>query len=258
MNKSVVRQVVNVLAVIATIGVNALANVLPLNGLTTGEISDRFKVYFVPAGYVFSIWGLIYLGLILFAVYQALPAQRSNPRLERVGYLFALSCLANIVWLFLWHYEQFPLTLIAMFSLLGLLIAIYLRLGIGRGAVSRGEEWCVRAPFSVYLGWVSVATIANVSTTLEYLKWNGWGIAPQVWAVIMLIVGVGLALAMSLSRGDVAYVLVLIWAYAGIAVKQSGAPLVATAAWVTAGLLVLLLIVSALRGRRLRQDAAPA
>jgi benzodiazapine receptor len=258
MNRNVVRQVVDVLAVIATIGVNALANVLPLNGLTTGEISDRFKVYFVPAGYVFSIWGLIYLGLILFAVYQALPSQRSNPRLERVGYLFALSCLANIVWLFLWHYEQFPLTLIAMFSLLGLLIAIYLRLGIGRGAISKGELWCVRAPFSVYLGWVSVASIANVSATLDYLKWNGWGIAPQVWAVIMLIVGVGLALAMSLSRGDAAYVLVLIWAYAGIAVKQNGAPLVATAAWVTAAVLVLLLIVSAVRGRRLRQRAAPA
>ena len=132
------RRVVVVLAVVATIGVNGLANALTLNGLTTGEISDRFRVYFMPAGYVFSIWGLIYLGLILFAIYQARPAQRNNPCLERVGYLFALSCGANGAWLFLWHHEQFPLALIAMFSLLGLLIAIYLRLGIRRGAVSAG------------------------------------------------------------------------------------------------------------------------
>ena len=221
MKSTLLRRVVVVLAVVATIGVNGLANALPLNGLTTGEISDRFRVYFVPAGYVFSIWGLIYVGLILFAGYQALPAQRNNPRLERIGYLFALSCGANGAWLFLWHYEQFPLTLIAMFSLLGLLIAIYLRLGIRRAAVSAGERWLVHLPFSIYLGWVSVATIANVTSTLDYLKWGGWGIAPELWAVIMLIVGVGIALAMSLTRGDVAYVLVLIWAYIGILIKHT-------------------------------------
>jgi hypothetical protein len=258
MNRDIVRQVANVLALIATIAVNGLANALPLNGLTTGEISDRFKVYFVPAGYVFSIWGLIYLGLIAFAVYQALPVQRDNPRLRRIGYLFALSCLANIAWLFLWHYEQFALTLIAMFSLLGLLIALYVRLGSGRFAAPGAERWLVRLPFSIYLGWVSVAAIANVTSTLDYLKWDGAGIPPQVWAVIMLVVGVVLALAMSLTRADLAYVLVLIWAYAGIAVRQSGAPLVATAALVAAGVLVLLVVWSALRQWRLAGRTAPA
>ena len=104
MNKHIARQVANVLAVVATIGINGLANALPLNGQTTGSISDRFRVYFVPAGYVFSIWGLIYLGLIAFAVFQALPRERTNRRLERVGYLFVLSCAANIAWLFLWRH----------------------------------------------------------------------------------------------------------------------------------------------------------
>jgi len=137
MNSKILRQVVNVLAVVATIVVNGLANVLPLNGQTTGEISDRFQVYFVPAGYVFSIWGLIYLGLIAFAIYQALPAQRENPRLCRVGYLFAASCLANVAWLFLWHYEQFLWTFVAMLSLLVLLILIYLRFAVG-GRAGRG------------------------------------------------------------------------------------------------------------------------
>lgn len=258
MKGDIVRQAANVLALIATIVVNGLANALPLNGLTTGEISDRFQVYFVPAGYVFSIWSVIYLGLIAFAVYQALPAERANPRLRRVGYLFVLSCLANIAWLFLWHYEQFPLTLLAMAVLLGSLIVLYLQLRTGKPAISAGERWLVRLPFSIYLGWVSVATIANATSTLDFLKWDGAGIPPQVWAVIMLTIGVVLALAMALTRADVAYVLVLIWAYAGIAVKQSGTPLVANAVLVAAGALVLVAVLATLRGRRTALRPQPA
>jgi benzodiazapine receptor len=251
MKNPITRQIINILAVIATIVVNVLANALPLNGQNTGEISDRFQVYFVPAGYVFSIWGLIYIGLILFAIYQALPSQRENPRLEKIGYLFALSCGANIGWIFLWHYEFFVLTLVAMLSLLGLLVAIYPRLGIGRVKVSAGERWLVHAPFSVYLGWVSVATIANVTDVLDYLNWSGWGIPPQWWAVIMLVIGVVLAFAMGLSRGDVAYMLVVVWAFAGIAVKQSAAPLVSTTAWIAAGLTAVLIVVSPFLYRRM-------
>jgi hypothetical protein len=220
----------SVLAVIVTIAVNGLANVLPLNGQTTGAISDRFPVYFVPAGYVFSIWGLIYLGLIAFAVYQVLPAQRENPRLRRIEALFPLSCLANIVWLFLWHYEVFLGTIVAMLALLGLLIAIYLRLEIGRGQVSRAENWWVRLPFSVYLGWVTVATIANVTSVLDYIEWSGWGIGPAWWAVIMLVAATVIASLVSLTRGDVAYMLVIIWAFTGIAVKHADTPTVAVAA----------------------------
>jgi benzodiazapine receptor len=147
MRKDTLRQLVVVLAVVATVLLNGLANALPLNGLTTGEISDRFQVYFVPAGYVFSIWGLIYLALAAYAVYQALPAQRENARLGRIGYLFVLSCLANVTWLFLWHYEQFAWTMVAMIGLLLSLIAIYLRLGIGRTQVPPAERWLVHVPF---------------------------------------------------------------------------------------------------------------
>jgi hypothetical protein len=243
MKKDTLRQSVDLLAVIATIAINGLANALPLNGQTTGEISDRFKVYFVPAGYVFSIWGLIYVALIAFAVYQALPAQRDNPRLYRIGYLFALSCVANIAWLFLWHYEVFPLTLVAMLALLLLLIAIYLRLDIGRARVPTAEKWLVHVPFSIYLGWITVATIANVTSLLDYLKWSGWGISPEAWTVIMLVAAVGIASAVSLTRGDVAYMLVIVWALAGIAVKHTGTPVVATAAWVTTALAALMLVV---------------
>lgn len=253
MNKDTGRQLLNVLAVIVTIGINGLANALPLNGQTTGEISDRFQVYFVPAGYVFSIWGLIYVGLVAFAVYQALPVQGQNPRLRSIGYMFALSCLANIVWLFLWHYEIFPLTLVAMGALLLLLIAIYLRLDVNRIQVPTGERWAVHVPFSIYLGWVTVATIANVTSVLDYLNWSGWGISPEVWTVIMLTAGVAIASAVSLTRGDVAYMLVVMWAFSGIAVKHAATLMVATAAWVTTALVALMLVVGMFVKRRREQ-----
>jgi benzodiazapine receptor len=245
MKKDVTRQIVVILALVATIAVNGLANALPLNGLNTGEISDRFHVYFVPAGYVFSIWGLIYLALAAYAVYQALPAQRENPRLQSVAELFALSCVANALWLVLWHYEVFLLTLATMLTLLLVLIVIYLRLGIGRARVSAAENWLVHVPFSIYLGWITVATIANATTVLDYLGWNGWG-APQVWAVVMMVAGAGIASAMGLTRGDVAYMLVIVWAFVGIAVKHAATPLVSIAAWVTAALVAVMVIVSAL------------
>jgi benzodiazapine receptor len=252
MKKDTLRQAVNVLAVVATIAINGLANALPLNGKTTGEISDRFQVYFVPAGYVFSIWGLIYLALLAFAIYQALPAQQENPRLRRVGYLFAASCLANVAWLFLWHYEVFPLTLVAMVALLLSLIAIYLWLEIGRAHVSAAEKWLAHVPFSIYLGWITVATIANATSLLDYLNWGGWGISPEVWTVIMLVAGTAIAAAVGLPRGDVAYMLVIVWAFVGIAVKHAGTPVVAIAAWVTAAVVAVMLVVGAVRQQKHR------
>ena len=250
MRKDTVRQVVNVIAALATIVVNILATALPLNGQDTGEISDRFDIYFVPAGYVFSIWGLIYIGLVAFAIYQALPSQRDNPRLRRVGYLFALSCVANIVWLFLWHYNVFSLTLVAMVTLLLSLIAIYLSLEIGRAGAPRAEKWTVHVPFSLYLGWITVATVANATQVLYWAGWGGWGISPQIWAVIMLVVATLVAGAVSLTRGDIAYMLVIIWAFVGIAVKHAGTPTVAITAWVTTGINAILLVIGALLRRR--------
>jgi benzodiazapine receptor len=242
MFKNNIRQFIVVVGVIAVLLVNGIANVLPLNGLTTGEISDRFQVFFVPAGYVFSIWGVIYLGLILHALYHILPSNRNNPRLKKTNLLFGLSCVANVVWLVLWHYLQFPLTILAMLALLLSLIGVYLGLGIGRLQVSNAERWLVHIPFSIYLGWVSVATIANATSVLDYIDWGGWGIQPQVWAIFMLVVGAVLAVAVGLTRKDLAYVLVFVWAFVGIAVKQAATPEVAILAWITAGFLLLVAI----------------
>ena len=250
MNKNIVRQILVVLATLTTIAVNGLANALPINGKGTGEISDNFDVYFVPAGYVFSIWGLIYLGLLAYSIYQALPAQRENPALQKIGYLYVWSCVANITWLFLWHYEIFPLTLIAMLAILGLLIAIYLGLNIGKAQVPAAQKWLVHLPFSIYLGWITVATIANATSLLDYVGWNGWGISPEIWTVLMLLAAVVISGMMSFTRGDIAYSLVLVWAFVGIAVKHQDTTTVAAAAWVAALFVGLLLVVGVVLNRK--------
>jgi hypothetical protein len=249
MSKDTIRQVVNLLSVLVALTVNILASTLPLNGQNTGEISDRFEVLFVPAGYVFSIWGLIYIGWIAFTIFQLQPSQKDNPRLRRLGTLFALSNLANAAWLFCWHYNLFGLSVIVMLALLGLLIASYLRLDVNRADVSRIEYWSVDVLFSVYLGWITVATVANITDWLYFIGWDGFGISAQVWAVIMLAVASLLGLAMALTRNDAGYLSVLVWAFIGIAVKQAGAPLVAVSAWIAAVLMLALIVFSLFRLR---------
>mgnify|MGYP005859154995 CR=1 FL=1 len=255
MQKDTVRQAANVLAVAATIVVNLLANALPLNGQTTGEISDRYQVFFVPAGYVFAIWGVIYIGLIAFAVYQALPAQRESANLRRAGYLVVIGCLANIAWIFLWHYERLALTLVAMAVLLLTLLALYLRLGIGRVQVSRAERWCLHIPFSIYLSWITVATIANVTAFLWAQRWDGFGLSDPAWAVIMLAIGTLIAAAMVIHRKDIAYGLVIIWAFVGILVKHTATPVVALSAGLAAGAVALVIVLIVRNALRLRQPA---
>lgn len=249
MNRDVLRQWITMLTIVVLIVMNVLANALPLNGLNTGQISDTFKVFFVPAGYVFSIWFLIYVGLLCYGVYQALPAQRDNPRLRRAAAPFVVSSLANIAWLFFWHYGVFALTAVAMVTVLVSLILVYLNLGVNQVKVAPGERWLVHLPFSIYLGWISVATIANITNVLWLSGWNGFGLAPEVWTVIMLGVAVVLAFIMALRRHDVAYLLVLAWAFAGIGNKQAATPLVSTAAWIATGLVFAAVVVALLRSR---------
>jgi len=239
--KDSIRQITVIVSILVTIAVNALANVLPLNGLNTGEISDRFDVYFVPAGYVFSIWGLIYIGLLAYGIFQALPSQSDNPRLRITGWWAVLSGVANSAWIFLWHYEQFPLTILAMLVLLASLIVIYLRLGTGRTEAPAGEKWAVRLPFSIYLGWITVATAANATSLLDYLNWNGFGLPPEIWMSIVLAAVLLIAALMNFTRRDTAYSLVLLWALAGISIKHTGVSAVSIPTWITfAGVLLSL------------------
>jgi benzodiazapine receptor len=251
-NSGLFRQIVNIVAYIVMLAVNILANVVPFNGQMTNQVSDKFPVYFVPAGYVFSIWGVIYLFLLGFTIYQALPSQRNNEQLRRIGYLPALSGLLNSLWVPLWHYEQFPLTMIVMLALLVTLIAIYVRLEIGRvPAPMVSVKWLVNIPFSVYLGWITVASVANATDLLYYLNWDGFGISPLLWGVIMLIAGTVITAGIIATRRDAAYTLVILWAYIGIWVKQSAAPTMANSALASAAILAVLLILSRLTAKPL-------
>jgi len=244
------RQIGVIVVILATITINILANALPINGLNTGQVSDSFSVYFVPAGYVFSIWGIIYIGLIAYAIYQALPAQKDNPRMQSTGWWVLLGGLANSIWIFLWHYQQFVATLGAMLILLATLIAVYLRLRAGQKKVSMAETWMARVPFSIYLGWITVATVANISDVLDFVGWNRFGLSEATWMVIILGAVLVIAGLMNFLRRDVAYTLVILWALIGIAVKFPQEGIVTIATWVTFGLVALSLVVAFLFKRK--------
>ncbi len=226
-----------VITLVLTLVVNILANSLPINGLSTGEISDRFPILFVPAGYVFSIWGLIYLALIAFAVYQFTPKGLEEKRIDdAAGWIIAAN-LFNTVWIFLWHYLQFTLTLIPIIGLLISLAGAYLKLRVGKEKASLVSRLLVETPFSIYLGWATVAVVANVTQVLFNLGWRGAPLSEPAWAVIMLVIASVIGLVMIFTRREVAYALVLVWAFVGIWVKQSATPLVATTALAAAILL---------------------
>lgn len=245
----VARQGAVVAALAATIATNALANILPLNGQTTGEISNRFPLLITPPGYVFGIWSVIYTGLVGYAVYQALPAQRDDERLRRIAWPFVASCAANIVWLLLWHYNRYGLTLGAMIGLLLALITIDMRLGRVRGG-PLAERLLVRLPFSIYLGWISVATIVNATVALVNAGWDGSESSPELWTAGLLGVGAGLGLAKGVGQGDAAYPLVLAWAFSGVAIKNAGQPLVSWSAWFATGLSLISAGLAAVRGNK--------
>ena len=238
MDRDLKRQVVTVLTYIGTVIVNAAAVVIPLGGVTTAELSDRFPVLVTPANYVFSIWSVIYLLLLAFTVYQALPAQRSNHALRRLGYLPALTGILNTAWVLLWQFQVFELTVPVMLALLLTLIVIYRRL---REPVAATEApafgWLVVMPFSVYLGWITVATIANISQMLYRTGFRGLGLGEEFWAVAVLAVGLAIAATVVVRHRDVAYGAVIVWAFAGIAVKQSAVP---AASWMAAGCAVVM------------------
>lgn len=228
--------------------INSIAGASGINGIRTGELSDQYPNFFVPAGYVFSIWGIIYIGLIAYVIWQALPKQIDNPRLQAIAPLFVLSCIANIAWLFSFHYYQFGLSMVMMLALLVLLILCYLRLGTGVSPASTAETWLARVPFSIYLGWITVATVANATQWLVSMDMRGLlGIAETTWAAIMIVIASVIGLLMFLRRRDAAYLLVLAWAFAGIGVKQAAVPAVSIPAWIATGLMVVLALIALLR-----------
>jgi len=217
-------QVGNIIVVILTIIVNGLANILPIGGKNTGELSDNIPNLFVPAGLTFAIWGIIYVLIILFAIYLAKDMfkkeKTTKPFLEKISFFFILASLANIIWIFLWHYEQILLSLLAMILLFISLLMIYLRLNIGIEKVSMKEKLFVHVPISVYIGWITVATIANVTAVLVTVNWDGFGISEQIWTMLVIIVATIITILILVTKKDYAYSAVIVWALIGIYIKR--------------------------------------
>lgn len=226
----------NIVAFLATIVVNSLANILPLNNITTGELSDFYGNLFTPAGYVFSIWGVIYLLIAVFSYYQYGADESIH---KKIDVLFIISCLFNCIWIFLWHYQYVFLSLFAMFGILGTLIMIYMRLGIGVTDVTSKVRNMVHLPFSVYLGWITVAPIANVAAFLVGIGWNGFNQAAINMTVGMIVIAMALTLINTYTRGDVAYAAVIVWALGGILQKQMGTPLIPQTAAIAMVIIVI-------------------
>lgn len=252
MQRDTLRQIANVVILVVTVVFNTISQIPSFDfGIgTNGEIANRYPdLYYFPANSAFSIWSVIYGFLIAFTIYQALPAQRENPHVRRIGYLFVLTGIFNVAWIACFQFEQFALSMVMMLLLLGTLIAIYLRLGIGRTAVSMRDKWLVHVPFSIYLGWITAATVTNASYVLRDANWDGFGIAPEVWAAVMLIVTGVIGLAMAIRHRDIAYVLVIAWATFWIASRHSGIQSVAVPALAVAGVMILAALFTAFNNR---------
>ncbi|MGG1684574.1 MULTISPECIES: TspO/MBR family protein [Bacillales] len=236
----------NLIAYILVVTVNGLANALPLNGQTTGEISNRLNVLFTPAGYVFSIWGLIYLLLGIWVIRQFPKSRRDLPIYQETSGLFVLSSILNSLWIFMWHYEFFGLSVIVMLLLLFTLIRLYTNLK------AADASFFDLLPFSVYLGWISVATIANISYYLTYIDWDGFGISDTIWTFLLLIIATILALYFLKSEQDWIYPLVFVWAFIGIGVKnQNGdVPLVVYSSYVLAALILIVTLLYAFKRKK--------
>lgn len=237
------RQILTLVAIFGSIGVNALSNIIPPAGQTIGEVANTqfADLRVLPANYAFAIWGLIYIGLIAFGFYQLRADQRENPIFRRVDYALITACVAQAIWVYLFLVGQFWLSTVAMLVILLALIASYVWLGVGLHPVSRREKWSAHLPFGIYLGWISVATIVNVASALDASAWTGGGISPEIWAIVLAIVAAGLAGWIFLTRQDYSFPGVIVWALVAIAVRQAAFASVAITAIVLAiGLLVLM------------------
>lgn len=231
----------NLLLFAGMVVMNYLANALPLNGKTTGELSDAYPNLFVPAGVTFSIWGVIYILLLIFCVVQFTTSHQAV--ISRIGWLFGISCIFNALWIVAWHYERLPLSLILMLGLLVSLIWINI-------FIKDMPFGFFKATFGIYLGWICIATIANVTALLVAYGWGGFGISEETWTIIMIIVGTVVA-ALAIWRFDNPFIgLAVVWAFIGIMIKrQADVRSIFITAAVAMVLVAAVLIITFLRKR---------
>jgi len=241
------------------ITMNALANGLPLNGYTTGEISDMYPNLFVPAGFTFSIWGVIYLLLLGYVVYSSSVLWKQNdadammPVVKTIAPYFILTCALNGVWIIMWHKLFIELSLVFMLWFLTTLIVIYLKLQPHKSKLKGTNRLLLYIPFVVYLGWISVATIANTTALLVHYNWSGFGVDAVMWSCILITIAALLGAYFSIFRRDFFYTLVVAWALYGISVSQKEYSEIVTIAYAGIGLCLMMIAIGLIRAIKLKQ-----
>ena len=251
MIRSDIRAFINIGALVIVLLMNFLSNALPFNGLTQGELSELYPVLITPAPYVFSIWGLIYLGLSAFIVYQALPRYRETPYVKAVGILFAVNALFNVAWLFVWHWQQVGWSMVMMILIFASLLLIYLRIGAVTAEKSLYDRLLVKYPFSLYFGWISAATLVNLNVFLYNAGILGEGFGTVLFTILMIILAGIIPLAVYYLRQDYIYTAVFVWALIGIGVRHSAdLPVLTFFSWLVAAAIIFFLGWIAARGGR--------
>ncbi|MBM7616363.1 tryptophan-rich sensory protein [Alkaliphilus hydrothermalis] len=228
MRKNVfILQIMNIIAYIGMVAINILANVIPIGGNTTGEVAEMYPNLFTPANITFSIWGVIYILLGGFVIYQGRDLFSNKKKnqyfVDQISWWFVVSCAANFSWILAWHYREIPISVILMLVLLFSLLKIYQNLNVGRVVVPKRIRFFVHAPFQIYLGWITIATIANFTTLFVYLGWDGFGASAVIWTISMLIIGTLITRYVLVNKRDTLYSLVILWSYLGIVIKRLGA-----------------------------------
>lgn len=250
--------VINILAFVLVVLTNYLAVSLPLNNKTTGELARKYENMFNPASVTFSIWSVIYIFLAGFVVYQAyvlFGGRRGRRRITAISPWFIINCLANVAWLFAWHYQQVPLSVIIMLVLLFTLIAIHRELHLALSWKNVNEKLWLDIPFSIYLGWITVATMANITSLFVLIEEVPFGLSAPTWTIILIGIGTLLTLWMISAKKNFFFALVICWAFVGIIIKRrqeasADSSEVILAAQVCIGILVLAMVVMLFMQRR--------
>jgi hypothetical protein len=246
-----VQKVLVVVSFAIAIVVNALANILPFNGKTTAMVSAQYPVYFTPANYVFGIWGLIYVALLGYVVYQFVSKAKDQQLFVKISWKFIAVSILNALWMFAWHYDQIGLTVLLMVGILVLLIKIYQEIKANTLA-TRKFTLLVQFPFSIYLGWISVATIANISAFLYAIGWNGFGISEVVWCACMLIIAGALGMIYISKFHDTVFAAVIVWAAVGIAARFSSVDAIVAIVLVVSAALAASIVLELIKRRIFR------
>lgn len=244
-------QILNGIAFVSVVFINYLSNTGAMNGKTIGSLSDTISSLFTPAGYAFSIWGLIYLFLFGFVIYQGrslFVKVKNDDFIEKIGFWFIISCIANSAWVFFWIYEYTGISCISIFLLLFSLLKIVTNNKMQLEKVKKSKLLLLSLPFVIYSGWVTVASVANVSSYLVKINWNGFGVSAEIWTIIMIIIATFINLIVLFKRKMYAFVLVGAWALIAIGVaNKENYNAIALAAFIAAGLLIVGAFVKKLR-----------